>query len=345
MLFIPAVTLLAIYFGCLWLIPGIRGAFAAFLASMLFLASFSVFRSTELAPHQLFALCYLCCLLFLAKTVSTGRRVYWYAAVISAGLAFCTLEVAFVAVLTAGICAFIERHSLKMDWQFAARSLALFLGTVLVIWPAAIFKLTVVKSYLFMAYLALFRKSSWGNTGFFGTWANRFLSSPVEWVVIAFALVLYLRRSAWKENRFAYPILIFSALMLAATASVSSDSPRYLLPFLPALDLFVGLTLATFLASLRRPAALGIAGLFALTLYGTAVYQVFNHPGKPDPHPSEVLEHIRQSRLTDKTLLVPQSDLPMIHYYFPATRLRGYYTTQPTAADLEGFTPDATLYP
>jgi hypothetical protein len=47
----------------------------------------------------------------------------------------------------------------------------------------------------------------------------------------------------------------------------------------------------------------------------------------------------------DKTLLVPQADLPMIHYYFPATRLRGYYTAQPTPADLEGFASDAILYP
>jgi hypothetical protein len=47
----------------------------------------------------------------------------------------------------------------------------------------------------------------------------------------------------------------------------------------------------------------------------------------------------------DKTLLVPQADLPMIHYYFPATRLRGYYTAQPSPADLEGFKPDAILQP
>jgi hypothetical protein len=58
-----------------------------------------------------------------------------------------------------------------------------------------------------------------------------------------------------------------------------------------------------------------------------------------------VLEHIRQAKLTDKNLLVPQSDLPMIHYYFPAARLRGYYTPQPMPGDLEGFAPDAILSP
>jgi hypothetical protein len=342
MLVIPALTLLAIYFGCLWLIPG---TLTALLASVLFLSSFTVFRSTELAPHQLFALCYLGCLIFLAKTVASGRRSDWYAAIVMAALAFCTLEVAFVAVLTLAICGYIERDRLQMDWRFAARSLALFIATVLIVWPAAIFRLTFVKSYLFMAYLALARKGSWGDVGFFGTWGNRLLSSPLEWAVIAFALILFLRRPWQKDHRLAYPFLIYSILMLTATARVLSDSARYSLPFMPALDLFAAVIFTQFLASLRRPAAIGIAGLIVAGLCSTVVYEVSSHPVKPDPHPSQMLEHIRQANLTDKALLVPQNDLPMIHYYFPATRLRGYYTPQPLPADLEGFAPDAILYP
>ena len=345
MLLIPAVTLLAIYFGCLWVIPGMTGFFAAVFAGVLFLASFTVFHSTELAPHQLFALCYLGCLIFLARTVATGRPSYWYAAVVMSALAFCTLEVAFVAVLTLAICAYIERDRLKMDWRFVARSLLLFVATVLIVWPAAILKLTFVKSYLFMAYLALVRKGSWGNIGFFGTWLNRFLNSPLEWTVIVFALILYLRRSSWKDNRLAYPFLIYSLLMLAATARVLSDSPRYSLPFLPALDLFSALVLASFLSSLRRPAAFGIGSLLVAGLCATAFYEASSHPSHSDQHPAAVLEHVRQANLTGKALLVPQADLPMIHYYFPATQLRGYYTPQPEAADLDGFAPDAILYP
>ncbi|HWY46547.1 MAG TPA: hypothetical protein VNX70_04130 [Bryobacteraceae bacterium] len=338
---IPVMTLLAIYFGCLWLIPGSLGLLTAFLTSVLFLSSFTVFRSTELAPHQLFALCYLCCLIFLAKTVATGRRSDWHAAVIMAALAFCTLEVALVALLTVAICGYIGRERLQMDWRLAARSFGLFVATVLIVWPAAIFKLTFVKSYIFMAYLALARKGSWGNTGFFGTWGNRILSSPLEWAVVAVALILYLRRPSQKDHRLVYPALIFAVLMLAATARVLSDSARYSLPFMPALDLFAAITLAPAIFSLRRPAAFGLAGV----LVAAAVLEAFNRPSRSDPHPSVVLQHIRQANLTDKALLVPQSDLPMIHYYFPATRLRGYYTPQPVAADLEGFAPDAILYP
>jgi hypothetical protein len=341
MLAIPVLTLLAVYFGCLWLIPGSLGLLAAFFASVLFLTSFTVFRSTELAPHQLFALCYLGCLIFLAKTVATGSRTNWYAAVILAALAFCTLEVAFVAVLTIVVCGYIERKRLQMDGRIVCKSLMLFIATVLIVWPAAIFKLTFVKSYLFMAYLALARKGSWGNTGFLGTWDNRILSSPVEWAVVAVALILYFRRPSQKDTRFVYPVLIFAILMLLATGRVLSDSPRYSLTFLPALDLFAAIMLAPLLSSLRRPAAFGIAGV----LVAAAFLEAYNHPSRSDPHPAAVLQHIRQADLANKTLLVPQSDLPMIHYYFPATRLRGYYSPQPEAADLQSFAPDAILYP
>src|SRR5579862_109783 len=62
MLAIPAASLAIIYFGCLWLAPG---HYAAFLAALLFMTSYSVLASTELAPHQLFALCSLGCLILL----------------------------------------------------------------------------------------------------------------------------------------------------------------------------------------------------------------------------------------------------------------------------------------
>ena len=345
MLVIPALTVLAIYFGCLWLIPGTIGFLAAVLSSVLFLSSFTLFRSTELAPHQLFALCYLCCLIFLAKTVATGRRSDWYAAVIMAALAFCALEVAFVAIITLGICLYIERDRLKMSWDLIARSFALFVATVLIVWPAAIFKLSFVKSYLFMAYLALFRKSPWGDIGFLGTWRNRFLSSPIEWTIIVLALILDLRPQSWKDNRLAYPNLIYSLLMLAATGRVLSDSARYSLPFMPALDLFAGLTMAPVFASLRRPSGFAAAALVLAGLYSTALYQVLQNPARSSPRPSAVLDSIQEAALTDRALLVPQEDLPMVHYYFRGTRLRGYYTGQPALSDFEGFPADGILYP
>jgi hypothetical protein len=341
MLAIPVLTVVALYFGCLWLIPGPRGSVIALLASVLFLSSFSVFGSNELAPHQLFALWCLCCLMFLAKTVATGYRAYWYAAIVMAALAFCTLEVGFVTVATLAICGYIERRRLKMDLRFITKSLALFILTILLVWPAAIFKLTFVKSYLFMAFLAVVRENSWGDRGFIAVWRSRLFSSPIEWLMLAFALIVFARRASWKENRIAYPMLIFSLLMLAATARVLSETSRYSLPFMPALDLFSAISIASLYPALRRPAVFGLAGL----IFAAGVFEASQQPSKTSSRPASILQYIRQNHLTDKTLLVAQSDLPMIHYYFPATKLRGYYTSRPSPADFERFTPDAVLYP
>jgi len=325
MLAIPALTLAVIYCGCLWLIPGRSGTFAALAAGVLFLSSNAVVASTELAPHQLFALWSVGFLFLLSKFVVTGRSACWYGAVVAAGLAFCTLEVAFVLLGTLVICGYLERGRPRAGWRMAGRSLALFVAVVVVVWPAALFKLSFVKGYLFMAYLGLFRKAAWGNEGIWEVWGRRVLDSPLEWVAIAASLFLCFR---WRGNsgHRAYPMLVYAALMLAATARVVSSATRYSLLFVPALDIFAALTLGPVLALSR--AWYGVAALFCGFL-GADEYREFIRNRSPDPRPPAVLNYIRENRLEESTLLVPQEDLPMIHYYFPRAHLRGYYDLKP----------------
>lgn len=345
MLAIPVCSLLGLYFGCLWLVPGRRGIMMALLACALFLSSYSVDRSSELAPHQLFALCLLCSLILLAKAATTGRRPFWYLAVVAAALAFCTLEIAFVLVLTLAICGYLERKRLHMTWPLAARSLLVFVATVLVVWPAAIFKLSFLKAYVFMAYLALFRKAPWGEVGFLETWQSRLLNSPMEWTLVLLSVVLFCRYRALADRRVAYPMLILILLMIAATLHVSTNTARYSLLFMPALDLFAAFTLSGVLASWRRQAGNVAVALLSIGLFATACYELPARPSNPNPRPSAVLSFVRVNKLDDKALLVPQADLPMIHYYFPKTRLRGYYDVRPSPPDLVSFAADAILYP
>ena len=337
MLVIPAVTLAAIYFGCVWLIPGLQGTLAALTGSVLFLSSRAVTGSTELAPHHLFALCSLCFLFFLAKFVFTGENIYWYSAVVAAGLAFCTLEIAFVLILTLVICGFTERRHISVG-----RTLALFVATVFVFWPAAIYKLSFVKAYLFMAYLALFRHSPWGNEGFIETWRVRILESPLEWAAILASLMIFFRKQAAGKHP-AYPMLIYAALMLAATARILTSTARYSLLFMPALDIFAALTLVPFLATMPRRAIYAAVTVFC-GLLGVNEYRLFARPQNPDPRPAAVLSYVRENRLDDKALLVPQEEVPMLHYYFPSTHLRGYYGPQPDPSELSQFTKKGVLY-
>ena len=328
MLAIPALTLVAIYCGCLWLIPGRAGTFAALTGSLLFLFGSHLNGSTELAPHHLFALLSVVFLFLLAKFVASGQRIYWYGAVVAAGLAFCTLEVAFVLIITLAICAFVERRRLEAGWRLAARSLALFVATVLVVWPAAIYKMSFVKGYLFMAYLALFRKSPWGNQGFFEVWGHRTLDSPLEWIAILAGVFLYFRNNGENTKHITYPMLVYAALMVAATARILNSLPRYSLLFMPALDIFAAVTLIPFLMAAPRRVMYAALALF-FGFFGLDEYRLFNRNHTQDPRPPVVLNYIRENRLQENTLLVPQEDLPMIHYYFPRMHLHGYSDPNP----------------
>jgi hypothetical protein len=312
MLMIPILTTLVLYFGSLWLVPGWAGAAAACLTSAMYLWSYVAVSATELAPHQLFVLCYVTALFLLAKMVVTGERMYWFGAVVASALAFCVLEVAFVLILTLAVCCFAERRRLNADFSLIARSVLLFLVTVLIVWPGAILRLSFLKAYAFMAYLAVYRKGAWGAVGFAETWWIRFRNSPVEWILIATALVLFFRNRRSPASIRAAGF--FGFMMVLATLRVYSEAPRYALTFLPALEVFAGLTLAGALASL--PAGIRVAAIVALcaALFFNTLLRVHPFPPAADASAEAILGCVRESHFEDKSLLVPQGYLPMLHY-------------------------------
>jgi hypothetical protein len=344
MLAFPICSLFLIYFGCLWIFPGLHGQLAAVLSSALFLWSATTIRSTELAPHQAFVCSYLASLICLAKTVVTGHRRYFYLAVVAAALSCCLLEVGFVTVATLLICGFVERRSLRADWDFAVRSFLLFAATVLVVWPGAILKLSFLKGYLFMAYLAVFRKSPWGSVGLFDTWKGRILTSPVEWLLILVSAVLLLRSRESEGRRPLYPFVAYSILMLAATLRVTSGTARYALPFQPALDVLAGCVLAAYLVKLRPATAHSLVAILSVALL-LPPWLDLRRPSRPDPRSSALLSYIRENHLEQSRLLAPQNDIPLLHYYFPRIRLQGYSSSSPDQAAIAGAHVEGVLYP
>jgi hypothetical protein len=319
LLFIPAASLAVVYFGCLWIWAA--QSWPAVLAGMLFLTSSAVLGSTEVAPHQLFALSSLASLVLVMKAIATGRQVYWYGSVVGAAMAFCTLEVGCVLVAAIAICGWMEWRSLL------AKSAGAFIAAVLVLWPAAILRLSFVKSYAVMAYLATMREAAWGHAQFIDTWRVRFLGSPLEWALIGVALLFGVRKT-----RGFYPIALFAVLMIAATLRVLATTPRYSLTFGPELDLLAGLTLLPALRISQRPASLAVVALASAGLYTSACFQVARRPHNSNPRSTAVLTFIQQNALENKAMLVPRNDLPTLHYYFPAMRLRGYSGVPPPAA-------------
>jgi hypothetical protein len=337
----PVLTFLAIYFGSLWLSPGGEGHLAAILGGAFCLWSYPTTLTNEIAPHELFVLFYVAALILLMKWRITGAPRYWYGAVIFSACAFCTLEVAFVLVLVMLTCAALDGRA--TDWRWIGMSTALFAGSVLLLWPAAILKLSFLKAYLFMAFLAVFRKSPWGHITFFDTWRLRFGQSPGEWLLLAIAVVFYFGFCDSATRRLLMPVLLFASLMLIVLLRVTTETPRYMLPFLPALQLAAGFIFASILKNAKPVMRNACAVAICLVLLWNTAAQVRAHPIRPAPRLGAILASLRNQELTNKKVLAPQDDLPMIHYYLPGIVLSGYVSDQERSALLARERFDAVL--
>ena len=334
MLAIPALTLVTLYCGCLWLIPGRAGTFAALASGVLFVSSSAVADSTELAPHHFFALLSVA-FLFLVVEISRRREAILLVRSSDGGGS---------RVLHTRGCIRLDDHAWDLRLR-GATTAADWLAYCLEVDRAlrcdsdgcvAGCNLQVVfrKRLSFLAYLGLFRKSPWGNEGFLDVWGHRVLDSPLEWAAIAVSLYLLFRTSGQRQT---YPVLVYISLMLLVTARVVTSSTRYSLLFMPALDIFAALTLAPFLAA--SPARILSAAVVLFSVFfGIGEYREFTRNRTPDPRPPAILNYIRKDRLENATLAVPQEDLPMIHFYFPRMHLHGY------AGDDPGASGDGILY-
>ncbi|HWF09182.1 MAG TPA: glycosyltransferase family 39 protein [Bryobacteraceae bacterium] len=348
-LLFPGLTALVMYFGSSAVLGGLQGQVAGMLASMLFLWSPVTLQSTELAPHMLFVLCSVSALLLLAKVAAGGGRRYYYAAAVCSGLAFCTLEVALVLIAVMLFVVWWRRESLAPDRRFARDAAALFIVPVLVIWPTSLLKLSFIKSYIVMAFLAIFRKAAWGDITFAQTWRLRFLTSPVEWILILVALLCLAQRDsgyARYARKAAITFLLFAGLMILAMLPVYSETQRYATPFLAGLDLFAAWTLSSLLVRPLRP-RITYATLAAICglLYLSAAYELSTYVPAEDHRQANALNALRVAGLENKTVLIPEPDFPTLHYYLPKMRAQPYANTSAIPAELRESHFDAVLYP
>lgn len=336
-LIFPALAFVLVYCGLRTLIPRGQGQVAALLFGFLYLFSYSNVRTASmLGPHSLFVLLCLAVALSLAKLAATGRLAYWWAAVGSAALAAATLEIGVILVPVLAAVCWIERGGAFAGWRlrrwlrFSALSLALFLGVLTAVWPAAIFKLSILKAVLFMTYLAVFRRSAWGDVGFFESWWNRLAGSPIEWLLVLAGLAVFVRYR--RDLRVAAPALVLAGLMLAAVLRVVSADYRYMSVYFPALQLAAAIALARALAGWRPVAAGALLVAACLALLWNSERHFSLEARSPGSNAWAPISFVKNGNLGAKRMLVPQGAVPVLHFYFPRAVLRGYETEREATA-------------
>ena len=307
---------------------------AALAASFLYLfGQASIATAATIASHAPYVLFTALTLLLFAHYLQTGSRQSWYWAVAAFTGAFCSIDYAILLPITFAICLFVSRRERRLPGSVLLRSLLVFLGLLLLLWPFGVLRLTALKGYFYIAYLAMQRKGSYGDYGPFTVWWQRFLASPVEYSIDVLALIgvfaLWRTPAIRKYRAVLLPCLLYAFFMLLTTLKNTSLNPTYVSSILPPLAIVSGTALAALTARVSAPVRiLSTASILAATVlggYGLVMRHVGDGPG---PSPDALLiSTIRQSGLSDSSLIVPYELLPTLSYYFPQLKVHSYLVT------------------
>lgn len=329
-LLLCAVVLFA---GSILTVPG-SGGLAGCLAAFFLLASPICLRTVMgLGPHALFVATAMVALFSMAKLAQSNRISYLYASVIAVAVSFAVIEYALFLLVTLLVVALVYRRALfghltsRQALLVVARCVALFLMTIAVIWPGGIFKLTVVKDYLFFLYFTTVRSAAaYGTQSFAQAWRLRGLSSPVELAcALAFAAAFVARVVRKRDKKFLLPFVIYASLVFLSTLRNHSQSPVYISSLLPALFVVGAVLLADAWENRNRAArtlAASVIAAFAISGYLYA-YRPLSRP-TADLVVNRVVEVLQRSGVRSGHVLVPHDYLPTAHFYFSSLEITPY---------------------
>ena len=285
-------------------------------------------------------------LFFLAKLVASKNQAFLYGALVCLGLAFLTMEYAPLLLVVVLATLVVNRSAFFGSWKraeifrFALKCAAIPLMTVALLWPAAVYKLTIVKDYLWYGYESTLGSADYGSEPLLKVWMIRFLASPFEYALFAtgcVVVVFFIRKRIRPEW---LPFLLYSCLMLLTTARNRSLAPEYVSSLIPALDVMAAFAVwAVFQRSRRFRGAFAAATVVVLA--GNSFWFYYRIARQrppagsvdatlsrviyyPDENRPTILELLRENQVRRERLLVPQEYLSTIHFYFPETDLGGY---------------------
>jgi hypothetical protein len=300
--------------------PGARTAPPLALALYL-LCPFSISAAFTVSPHALYALVSFLTLMSAAAFLADGSRAAWYGMFILLALSFLTLEYAVLLLPALAPCA-ARWRAFRGARPSLGLGLALFVGTILLAWPAGLFKLTLVKNYLFFAYFTLRKADAYGTGSLWEVWWGRFTGWPVGWLAILGTLPWVARQAARRgAGRPLAPFVIYAALVGLTTLRNRSPSATYVSSLMAPLGLTSGVALGHALsrvASARLRYAAAAVGLAALLTDHTVNALLPRYAVPPTTPVDQLVADLRRRPWPHHdTILLPRELLPTLTYYFP----------------------------
>jgi hypothetical protein len=323
-------SVIAIYLSTFYL-PNERTRLGAVLASILLLCSYpNIITATEISTHAVYVLVTIVALFFMAKLLQTRHLRYWYLAIVALALSCAATEYSAILFVTFAACVLVQRAEIfaglpdGTDKKVLALSAALFIVTILIVWPGAWLKLTLVRNYVVMAYLTIARSGEFGEQNFWQVWRLRILSSPVEYALIAATTVTAIVKV--KRCRWYLPFLVYAFLIFLITFRTATFYERYVSSLFPPLYILSGVVVAQHLQ--RSTGLVKLAAPTALILL--LAFQDYSHITMLRENQTEfttmdrVVDYFRTHSFEGKHILTDSDFLPILNYYFPRNTYRSY---------------------
>jgi len=287
----------------------------------------------QITPHNLFVLVSLLNLVMLVKFLSTNNTFYWFLSVIFLGLCLVTIEYALVNLAVMAFCLVWQRQTLFNGWKkqqllfFLVRSFGLWLLVTLVLWPGGIFKLTILKNYLFHFYYATIREYS--SNSFLHLWWTRFRESPLEISFIAIFLTYYWSRffSKRQVNLHLLPLVIYSTVIFLYTIKNRSLNQTYIASMLPPLFMVAGITFAGWLNNsiFRNKSKYSfLVGVNLIILVNFIIFYPIPYEKERKMINNAVVDFFQANNYQEKRLLIYWKYVPTFNYYFKSIPTERY---------------------
>ncbi len=308
-------------FPALPLISGIIAALACLMNRTLLVTS------TSITPHVMLILFSGLTLFLMGRYARKLEAPYWYATAAALAAAVCSVETSFI--LASAVILTLLIVAGRRGWQYLVplflKGAGIFLLVTAVLWPKGILQLNLARGYLYLAYIAVYRRT-FSPISPAALWQSRLLWYPLEFVpaaLVLFLTIFYIRR--FRHRNETLPFLIYACMFLAITLVVTAPYTHYYGSLLLTCGVLGGVVFGEiWLRAQRAPRAALLAltvaamGGMAVDYYREAIRII------PSPYVADVLKYARGQAGDSTPLYVPYTLVPTLHYYQPGLTVLGY---------------------
>jgi hypothetical protein len=300
---------------------------AAFLAALLFAMNrTALVAATVITQHVTFEVLSLVTLFAAALFFRTGERRWWRLTGILAAAGFATVEIAavLIAALLLSLILLRWKDGFGALAGLLARGAAWFLLTLVVLWPKGVLELNALKGYLYLAYMAIQRKT-FSPISATDLWIFKFKTYPEEFVLPVAAMLagIWLIRRP-KARPALVPFVCYGVLFFLVTLKVTAPFTYYHASLMSTLAVVTGCVLGEIWLHTPAVARIGMAAVVVVSLVwlDTGFYRERTADRQAPSLAADVLSYTARSGV--HTLFLPFDLVPTLHFYRPKVTVTGY---------------------